>query len=250
MYREFNVVGVSAQLSKKVIDVEFTLAIDPASVNLDTLILTEEVTNNIVDYVLSVKKNVARLTLRDWPKTNINYILTVQPGIQSIVEDPLVKASKRKIMFKSEVTSTIQITSPSNHEEINEITVSLRELNDNETETNEYKIEISDDTAFHNVVKSSKLFDKTSITLNGLEEGQYFVRSRAERGDEYGAWSESIAFLYKRKAVKKPVVEIDNGMSIIDQPESGITPSSFIIEFDSNIDPETIAGISLARRKI
>ncbi|MGL5506900.1 MAG: hypothetical protein ACRDB0_03245, partial [Paraclostridium sp.] len=56
-----------------------------------------------------------------------------------------------------------------------------------------YRFEISQDVAFFNIIKDT-LSPNTNINIT-LDDGQYFIRARAEKGTEFGDWSETVGFV-------------------------------------------------------
>ena len=105
----------------------------------------------------------------------------------------------------------------------------------------------------------TSVFGKRSFTTHELEPGQYFIRIRAQQDDEYGYWSPLKTFIIddnKSEDVDSsesnpnddentnndddgPVIIEDdntNELVIVSTSENGITPLSFEITFNEDID--------------
>jgi hypothetical protein len=246
MYQRFDLLGINASLKDKKVYIECTLNADETTVTSDTITLALRESNRILNYDLAVNGSVIELDLKDWPVPNIEYILVVQTGIKSITGEPLSAALKRMITFPSEITSTIVITSPSDHEEIHALNLAWSEklAEENIKPVNSYYIEVAQENAFYNIIKATHVYEKRQINLVDISEGQYYLRIRAQNDDEYGRWSETITFLYKAAsnapAPNKPEEDPIYGeeLVVVTAPGNGETPNSFLIEFDEILDTD------------
>lgn len=257
MYQKFDLLGITASLKDKKVYIECTLDVDEDSVTVDTITLTGRGSNRIMIYDLVVNGSIIELDLKEWPVPNVEYMLVVQTGIKSITDEPLSAALKRKIVFPSEITSTVVITSPSNYEEINTLNLVWTEkLAKEDMElVNSYYIEVAKENAFYNLVIATHVYDKNEISLADIPEGQYYVRMRAQEGDQYGRWSEVITFVYKSKKPDIPTPNpdgdddpvYDEKLIVVSGPINGETPTSFLIEFDEMLDIEGIEIIVTRR---
>lgn len=256
MYQKFDILGVAASLKDRKVYIECTLDVHEDSVTVDTITLTSRYSNRIINYDLAVNGPIIELDLKDWPVPNVEYMLVVQTGIKSITDEALSAALKRKIIFPSEITSTVVVTSPSDHEEINKLKLAWTEkLAKEDMElVNAYYIEVAKENAFYNLVTATNVYDKNEISLTDIPEGQYYVRIRAQSGNQYGSWSDVITFLYK-KTLNMPDPNpgddpaYDDELIVVSTPVNGVTPSSFLIEFDGNLDTENIE-ILITRRTL
>lgn len=255
MYQKFDLLGIKASLKDKKVYIECTLDVEESSVSNDTVTLVARGTNRILNYDFIVNGSVIELDLKDWPVPNTEYMLVVQTGIKSITNEPLTSALKRMITFTSEITSTVIITSPSDHEEVNALSLAWAEtVADKSMEpVNSYYIEVANENVFYNLVRATNVYDKNEINLTDIPDGQYYVRVRAQKGDQYGRWSETITFLYKTISVSpSPTVPgeepiYDEDLIVITSPVNGETPASFLFEFDEALDTEGIEIIVIRR---
>ena len=253
---EFSITLIEANLKDQSIYIYFTLELDEDSVNPDNIFLAVRNNNtgknDIVPYDININGNILRLKLNSWAVPNTKYTLLIQSGIKSITDDNLDTAIVRNFMFKSEVTSTIDIISPSDFEEVsnNSFICNWQEIGENKT--NKYFLEVSTDNAFFNPLIQTVIRDKCSFTTSQLKAGQYYIRIRAENNDSYGYWSPTKTFIINNennvdnpevnppdesdKDDDSPIIEKDESLKIISTNENGITPISFDIVFNEDID--------------
>ena len=138
---EFSITLIEANLKDQSIYIYFTLELDEDSVNPDNIFLAVRNNNtgknDIVPYDININGNILRLKLNSWAVPNTKYTLLIQSGIKSITDDNLDTAIVRNFMFKSEVTSTIDIISPSDFEEVsnNSFICNWQEIGENKTNT-------------------------------------------------------------------------------------------------------------------
>lgn len=256
MHREFGVIGVYANLIDRTVKVEFTLNPDPKTASLDSIVLCDKETGRILQANFSVKQKIVTMHLQEWPVAQKEYLLRIQSGIRSIVDDELPDSLQRVIVFKSEVLSTVSILSPAQHEVLNNLHIAWEEISTNGSEeglVSSFYLEVAKENAFYNIVRSSEIKGRSEIELNGLESGQYFLRVRAQKNKEYGRWSETIAFIIKNKEVVDDVLdepEYEEPLLILSAPKNGETKESFIFVFDEEIDIEKLPDILLTRRSI
>lgn len=254
MYQGFNILKISTSLLEKKVSIELSLDVDEDTVSLNTLILAEKETSRLVDYRISVNRRVIELELADWPVPNTEYLLKVQKGITSIIGDDLPDSLQRSLIFKSEITSAIEVLSPADHEEIEDLSIVWEEkqVQPSEDLANSYYLEVSTDTAFYNIVKKTEIIGKQEVTLSDIPSGQYFLRIRAQKDSDYGRWSNTSTFIFRTKDKhvdpEDPVYEEE--LSVIGVPVNGESLNSFLIEFDDDIDVDSIEEITVIRRSI
>lgn len=255
MYREFGVTGIYTSLIDKKIDLEFTLDVHPDTATLDAIALTVKANGRVIPLILSVNRNVVTLELQEWPQAGTEYVLRIQSSnIRSIVDDELPDSIQRTIVFKSEVLSTVDILSPSHHEELFELHVTWEEQpgEADGSLVSSFYLEIAKENAFYNLVRETFVADRSEIRLADIEPGQYYVRVRAQKGNNYGRWSDVITFI----VAQPEVVEVEEEeifqapLRLIRQTENGETPGSFIFEFDRELNPDIIPSIKVRRRMI
>lgn len=255
MYREFGLLSVSTSLIERRVQLEFTLDVDPDSATLDALVFCVKDSGRIVPMDIAVSKRTITLHLREWPQTETEYLLRIQSGsIRSIVDDELPDSLLRTLTFKSEVLSTIDILTPAHHEELTDLRVSWRENSVEESGEGlvfSYYLEIAEENAFYNIVRSTDVSEQQEIQLQGLKPGQYYLRIRAQKNKEYGRWSETVTFVMKEKEAVEPDEPIyERPLVLKTKPANGVTPASFIFVFDEDIDTDMVPTITLQRRPI
>lgn len=257
MYKKFSILQVSTGLMEKKVEIKFSLDVDPDTVNLDNLVLIAKDSGKIPEYTFNTTRDVVELTLDQWPEANEEYLLKIQKGITSIVGDELPDSLQRNIIFKSEITSLVEVLSPADHEELSKLFVAWRETQATTLGglVNSFYLEISTNNAFYQTVVKTEVIGKDNITISDIAPGRYYLRVRAQQGEFYGQWSEIIPFEFRPE--EKSCTEVDEDMPILEQefvmvlaPINGETPNSFIFEFDKDLDPEFLDSIIVTRRDI
>ena len=254
----FNINAIRTELAAKRIVIEATLDIDPDSIGYETIKITEKESKRIIDYTAEVKFDTLILHLEEWPQPGIEYLIKIQ-GITSVMGDEMPASLQRKIYFESEVHSLAEIVRPANFEKINSLEVELREivLKDEASPVGVYHIEIARENGFYNVVRST-VSETNTLGIMDLDPGQYFIRARVQSGESYSLWSSVKTF------VVEPVLEqpegsfsdssadpvIDLPLRIIEKPEDGTTPNSFVFRFNANLDPSAGENIRIIKRRV
>jgi hypothetical protein len=194
--------------------------------------------------------------LQEWPAAQSEYLLRIQSGIRSIVDDELPDSLQRVVVFKSEVLSTVNILSPSHHEVLHALNIAWEEVSvdgNEESLVSSYYLEIAKENAFYNIVRATEVVGHQEIQLADIEDGQYYLRIRAQKNGEYGRWSKVITFLIQPEQDEpteeaEPIFEED--LEIVSAPVNGETPTSFIFVFDEEIDTDSMPSIVVKRRQI
>lgn len=263
----FSIVAVSACLLKKSIFVECSLDVDEDTVDSSNVILLDKTTNTIELFEAETDGKIIQLKLRNDPQPGHDYTLLVQAGIESIVGDRLETAFMRTFQFMSEVVSRVELLRPADFEKIDAIKLEWQETGD--TLTGAFQWQVAKENAFYNIAYETTVTGSNSIELPALPEGQYYVRGRAIKGDEYGCWSDVKTFMYVPKpdapteepsetpaedvpsdvpveSETTPEIDFDGPTIIVDveeltiseEPTNGVTPTSgsFAIAFDEDID--------------
>ena len=254
----FSIVAVSASLLKKSIFVECSLDVDEDTVDSSNVILLDKTTNTIELFEAETDEKIIQLKLRNDPQPGHDYTLLIQPGIESIVGDRLETAFMRTFQFMSEVVSRVELLRPADFEKIDAIKLEWQEVGD--TLTGSFQWQVAKENAFYNIAYETTVTGSNSIELPALPEGQYYVRGRAVKGDEYGCWSDTKTFMYvpkpdapaeepteaPAKSDTSPEIDFDGPTIIVDveeltiseKPTNGVTPTSgsFAIAFDEDID--------------
>jgi hypothetical protein len=263
MYQDFSITAISTDLKTKSIIIGATFDIDPTTVNDANIQLVDIVNKNSADISFEIVPKGLVISLKDWPIPNKNYALKVQ-NLTSVIGEKLVSGISRKVIFDSTICSTIEITYPAFDEEISDLKVSWKEIPKSDTSVpiGSYYIEISTDNAFINIVRGLEIVDRTEIDLLDLKAGQYYLRGRVQKDNEYGLWCETITFIVKEDSTSIPDSGQNNTdpeedeeiytppIEVVSTPEQGETPSSIIIEFDCSIDPDSVGDILIMRRSI
>ena len=262
---EFGITDVIASLKEQSVFIHFTLDLDEETVNPDNIILTvrniDTGKNDIALYDIKVFNNVIQLKLNEWAVPNVRYTLIIQPGTKSITGELLNGALIRNFSFKSDVVSKVNILTPSDFEKIpcKDFTCTWAEIGD--SLTHNFYLEICKNQAFFDLVLKTSVFGKRSFTTKELEPGQqYFIRIRAQQDDQYGYWSPLKTFIVSNHNEEDvddgsesssednentdndddgPVIIEDdntNDLIIVSTSENGITPISFEITFNEDID--------------
>jgi hypothetical protein len=257
MYQDFVVTTIDTNIKNKTITISASFDIDADSVNDETFQLYEKSSRNFIEIDFEVIDKRIIATLLQWPEPNVEYVLRIQK-LKSILDDELVSGIRRKVIFESSIVSELKITYPAENEVINDLKAEWEEIVREEVHgsINSYYLEISTDNAFYNIIKKLDVVDRTNIDLSELQDGQYYVRGRVQKELEYSMWSDTITFVIG-EVPSKPgsVFEEDEPiyipeMMILSQPQNGETPKSLLLEFDCDIDPESIKNILIIRRTI
>jgi len=248
----FNINELQIDKLNKSITLYFNYDIDPESITEDSAYLFNKLTRARATAQVTAVESTIIIELDQWPTPNQEYILQVQ-GIKNIMGTELSSGLSRRITFTSTITSEIAITHPMNFEALEEIEITWDEVYIG-TPLNKYKLQISDDNAFYNIVVDTDVIGQRSAELQNISNGQYYARCRAQDGEEYGKWSETVTFRFGPEA-HEPIEVWDEPifveeLLVMSTPENGVTPDKFIIEFDSAIDIDSIENITITRRDI
>lgn len=264
MHQDFRITAIDTDLQKKAIIVESTFDIDPETVNNSNFVLMDRLTRNEVELDFKVDGKTIIASLLAWPTPNVDYILRIEK-LTNVLGEELSTGVRRKIQFESEIVSKVKVTFPANNEVIDDLKVAWDEVADEEHKIGSFYVEVSTENAFHNIIKKTMIGGRHEIDLLDVPKGQYYVRVRAQKDDQYGEWSEVITFLIgENPSAPEPIynptepdevpieddVIFEGDLEIVSTPETGTTPSSILIEFDREIDPDSIENILVIRRSI
>jgi len=270
-YIKFCVVAVETDLKESSIYIHFNKQVDTDTVNASniTVALRDNTVSTLSYFDLVVSDDLKTITIKfkDTPAVNSDYVIVIQNTLVDLEGNQLDKSLFRSVVFKSTVTSDISLVSPANFEILN--TKKFVWTEEGDSPVNSYRIQISDDTGFHNLLIDSIVVGQNDVTFGKeLRNGQYYYRIRAELGDDYGTWSEIRTFLiqsdseYEEEPIAEDsTVETEIGeptfenlvteervdlIRLIEGPKSGVTPSSFSFLFDEDIDISNIK-VSIVR---
>ena len=273
-YINFSVVAIETDLKEQSIYITFNREVDIDSINLATVTVALRDLNvsTLAHTNLIVSDDLKMVTIKflDSPQVNTDYVVILQNTITDITGNELEKSLFRNVSFKSTVTSDIELVSPANFEVLTEKKFIWQEVGD--TPVNNFRVQISTDTAFSNVLIDSLVSNQSEITFGKeLKVGQYFFRVRAELGDNFGTWSDTRTFLVQSNGefddedlfvgeetdevvteagepTFENLVEEERTdlLKLLDAPDSGVTPDKFSFLFDDDIDISNIK-VSITR---
>jgi len=254
MYQDFRIISIDTSYTQKTIYITTSFDIDATSVNSSNIQVYDRVTKQEVGLAYKVQENQLIIELTEWPTPEIDYIVAISK-IKSIIDDDLIAVDKNKISFKNAIVNTVQITSPTPMQVISDVNIEWIEKCPlpNIISYNNYRIQISTENVFHNIIKDINIKSQLNTIITDLDYGQYYIRMRVENNEETGLWSDIITF-YLQEEVES-ISEDDTPIyitpiEIISSPFSGETPSSILIELNTEIDPSTVEDIIVIRRDI
>lgn len=270
MYQKFTVSQVFVNEAENNIKVTFTYDIDEDTVDNSSIYITEAETENqrIIETDKTVEQSTVTLYYSDL-ELNKTYQIVVKKDVKSVMGDELDTEYIKTFVLRSDVDSIITIISPSQHEEIETLNIKLEESpGKNKKLFNRYRIQISGDHGFLKIFFET-VTEKKEIKLSVQKDSpQYFIRARAEKDENhYGNWSDKISFIITKANQSSQKDDrhdnhdsidddedyaFEDDFEIIGYPENGTTPSSFIIEFAEDIDPDSIhiEDLILTRKKV
>lgn len=270
---KFCIMDIETNLKDKRVIIHFSKEIDTDTVDLQNFIIAAQDPSipsmPKISLEISDDLKAVFMTFEDTPFVNTRYILIVQNTVKDLEGRKLDQSLFRNIYFKSTVISSISLLSPGNFEVISEKTFSWKETGD--TLINVFRVQISTDTAFHNVQVNSTVSGKETVTFGKeLSVGQYYWRVRPEQDlENYGSWSDIRTFMIggqsdssaeiSDETSETSVTEIEiedhvmdiknNSLKIISMPKNGETPATFTFMFDEDIDSDSIK-ISILKNSV
>lgn len=252
MYGEFKPVHIITDLAQKILRIEMSLDVLPDTVNSSTIEITENESKRIVNIDPVVKGRFIDVCFKEWPAPNTEYYLKIQKGILSVFNDELPASLHRRIFFESMVTSSVNIVKPFDYEEITSLYIKWEEVPEQELAAS-YYIEIAKDPAFYNIACNTLIHGSQEAHIADIDDGQYYIRIRCQVDKSYGPWSNVITFVLKKDEEApddkddEPFLEED--IIFVELPEDGITPESFLIKLDCEID-DRYGEITITKRKL
>ncbi len=287
MFKEFNLLSIQSVAAEKFIDLTFNFDIRSDSVKGDSIIVTRARDDNHIPFRFTVKNDLIRLEFDDWFSPNEEYFVIINKEIENIIGHHLLHTIRRRLVFKSEITNKVKIVSPYMHEKIQSLSFVLEDSE--EVPFGNYYVELAVENKFYNTVYHSEVTqtDFTFVIHPDLLPGQYYARARAQRGEQYGPWSNIATFIYKEEPEpefpinplggdKEPPsafedfynakvellgqeilddqaaeeIEVEQDLEILAYPQNGTTPENnqFIFEFDRPLDPTSIDSVIVIRK--
>lgn len=263
MYNKFCVTALDFSALNKTVSIVFNKDIDE-----DTIIGGAVKLSSIDGKALSFKTEVVDeeivLYLDNWPDTSSEYNLVIDKSVSDIAGNTLTSIFRKKIKFPEEITAVTTIKYPYNFQKLDVLELSLS----NTDSISEYYVEIADNNNFYDCIYESEIYtDRLMLDIPAMKAGQYYIRARRQENGNYGPWSKIVTFIYKyvcdddepkpdgpsadaqmpsawdnlfsneEEKNTAPIVDIEDELEVITHPESGETPTSFLFEFDKELDP-------------
>jgi hypothetical protein len=249
-YDSFSITTIDIDKFNNKVLINFNQDVQAESLNTETVKLTQNGT--LMLYTLSAENRQVIVALSDWPSADDECVLLVQ-NVKNVLEDDLETILDRSLVFPSVIDSRIEIISPANFASVSELTVELTEIAI--TPVNQYYIQVSRDTGFFDVAKDIVVTENVPVNFGVIADGQYYVRARAQSETDVGQWSKMVtATVAQVTPEEPPISELDpvfeTELEILSTSENGYTPTSFFIEFGSDIDAATIGTITVIRRSV
>lgn len=224
MFNDFCITSIFTDLSLKEVVVETNFKVDPKTVNLETVQLVSCKSGLLENYKLQVKDSKIILALTQWPSQEETYMIKVS-DIKDLLARSLNSPVSKEIVFISDIKSKVNVVNPVDNEALttNTIEIEINAISEEEKGLN-YRFEISSDTAFFNIVESV-VSPELKVTV-ALNDGQYYLRARAENDKDCGDWSGVTSFL----VVTSTVCDCDDKNS--DFLDDVLISSDFFMEED------------------
>lgn len=262
---KFSVLAVVPSLQDQSIFIKCSMDIDEDTVDNNNIYVLNNKTKHIAPINVIVDRNIIQLQFREWVVPGDEYLVITDTGIQSITEKKLDLAMMRRITFKSDVVSEVEITSPINFEAC-EGTIELKwkEISKSKFEEAFY-LEVASDNNFYNILYRSyidhdkyKTEDKHAYRIllkEVTDNGQYYVRMRSQRelnAENYGMWSIPITFTKKGLVYETPQTDalkdtdvtpevVGNAIEFVDRienPKQKVSDGkSYNLEYEAYADP-------------
>lgn len=213
----FVVLDVRASFKEQSVFVNFSLDLDEDTISTERIYLLNQETKSIAPIKTIVDGRTLQIKLLDWAVPNDRYTLIIESGVGSISDEVTDTSLLQDLIFESEVISEVSIINPYNYQIYrNTIDLCWQEISSGKR-ANSYYIEISDDTGFHHISRSTFINMESDtpndadndfrykISLAPLKDyGQYYIRMRAQDDhDDYGKWSKVVTFDYLEPLPKK-----------------------------------------------
>lgn len=256
MYQKFTATEIGVDAETKQIRIMFSNEVDPDSINSTTVYLNDI---NGVEFktTYAVNSNEVLINLSEEIVPNEKYMLWITKDVSNMIGENLAVRVRKEIIFQTAIRSTVVIHKPYDFQEIEDelhLEFSERVAEKDDPPCLSYLVQISEGHLFENIVIES-MVEETDIKLAGFKKnGQYYARVRAQKNaKDYGPWSKPVTVIVKIPEKEEEIEDIfTEEASILTTPENGITHESFIIEFNGDIDINSIAenSILLFQKKV
>lgn len=197
MYNEFSIESILTVLSLKKVIIKTNFSIDEGTVNHSSVQIVRISDATLEDYTIEVKEKTIELTLKNDPGQDNKKLLLRIRKVKDKLGRLLSAPVSKELSFEPEYKKILKIISPLDGTTLRSLDVDIKlEAASGETEESKYRIEVSSDTAFFNI-KNSILVDELETRITVPEDGQYYMRVRAESETEdcFGIWSEPITLV-------------------------------------------------------
>lgn len=273
MYQKFTVTELRIDEANHCVIATFSHDLEEKSINKTSVYITESSSEEqpILNTTYAVEGQVVKIFYPDF-KVNTQYTFYANNRVKSVTDMSLEIEYIRAFTIRSSVDSSIAIISPADYEEITEsVPVKLQESPGKSGKTvGKFRLQIATDVIFQDLVYDSVL-EKSELSINKgtlKQNGQYYLRARAERTVVvHGNWSDIVTFTinYQSEQRKEDPEESEkpdstsqeeptfiDDLELVAYPENGVTPSSFIFEFNSDLDPNIFKpeNVMIIKRRI
>ena len=272
MYQKFTVDKFILRPASDELVLTFTLDIDEDTVDDSSIYITktkagmQPLLMNAGIEKFSTDGQIVTMKYHDFD-VNEPYEVHVTHKVRSIMDDPLEVEFVKQFVIPSEVDSKVVILSPAEYEAAESLSLKVKEVEGKSKKLwNTFQVQVSDDVNFLNLILDSEIDDKTEAVFEDLKPAsQYFLRVRSIHEKEHGNWSEPRTFTISQKKVTpenqgaKPEPKPDDDLplvysdlELVAAPENGMTPQSFLFEFDTDLDEESLkkSGIIVTMREV
>ena len=272
MYQRFTVDKFLLHAKQNELVLTFTLDVDEDTINNSSIYITESkagmqpILLSSEDAEYSVD---GRMVTIHYSELSVNsaYEIHATKKVESIMGDALEVEFVKEFVIPSSVDSIITILSPADYEAVDDLVLRLEEKEGPSKKLfQKFQIQVASDVNFLDILLDPVLDGKTEATFSDLKESnQYFLRVRACDSNDRGNWSAPVTFTRKKNLTpSNPGVtpepeepgddfpKVIEDLELITKPENGVTPTSFLFEFDSDLDEEKIqaSDIIVTMRKV
>ena len=161
-YIKFSISAIETDLKDQSIYISFNKEYDSDTISHESILIARKsdgVNSALLydyDIIFSDDLKTVQLKFKSTLEVNQEYVIIIQNTILDLEGKPLDKSLFRNVVFKSTVTSDIKLLSPSNFEIISDKTFRWEEVG--ETKFNFYRLQISTDTNFYNIILDTTIF--------------------------------------------------------------------------------------------
>ena len=193
MYKKFNLSSVKPDAIHKQIILKFNYDIDEDSIQGNFFNIVS-VSGDHISFKYSIHDNIVVLKLEEWPEPNTEYQILIEKNIKNIAGQELSNGIRYKLKFESEITSVVTIKKPYNFEKLQDLNFIFSDTE----KVNNYYIEIATENTFYNYIYSGEIStNEVSPVIPDIKPGQYYIRARVQKNNEFGKWSKPVTFIYK-----------------------------------------------------